>query len=503
MPPEREFKGSVFALEKSIEESLLNFSFLGISKVLVHVLHLATLALITRRLGPELFGQMSIFLMITQCMYLLTSSWTGVGYTRYSILHSTEGKSMSEVFWSRNLLIFGFISLTGLIIVLGRDQLLSYLQLPPLILIIVFLHFFSLLVADYTRQLAQVATEFKSLAILQLIEKAALFILIVIWGKSLFAILILYIVTAVGFGGYFFLIISHLFYWPFRLNLSLCKKILSFSYPLILTSIGGFIFGWVDIVIIKHFFPFSKVGVYSLAYSGLGTLESIVLLMPMVLTPIFVSIAAQRRDELTERFLQRVLPQIAILWGFFIMLLGLVSLWVIPIIFGPAFIESANIFLVLLIPLSLSVLNGLSVSIFIGYEMVSKMVLVNFSASLINLCLDLVFVPWIGIMGAAVATTLSYCFISVSYYGLIRRRFDLAPTRLALFIAIITLEIIGLLLSSSTLMQLSTTIIAAGLFILGSKCLDIFSHKDKDIYSSLEMPAFLKKVFIAICDYYG
>ena len=503
MPSERKFVATAFELEKSIEGSFLNFSYLGISKVLVHILHLATLALVTRRLGPQLFGQMSVFLMVTQFLYLLTSSWTGVGYTRYCILYSTEGKSLSEVFWSRNLLVFVFISSIGLIVVFGRDHLLNYLQLPSPILIIVFLHFFSLLVADYTRQLAQVATEFKRLAVLQLIEKGALFILIWLWGDGLFAILVLYIATAVGFGGYFFSSISHLFYWPFRLNLSLCKKLLYFSYPLILASIGGFIFGWVDIAIVKHFFPFREVGIYSLAYSGLGTVESIVLLMPMVLTPIFVSLAAQGRDDLTVRFIQRVLPQISILWGFFIMFLALISLWVIPMVFGRAFIESTNIFLILLIPLNLSVLNGLSVSIFVGYEMVSKMVLINFSASIINLFLDLVFVPWIGIMGAALATTLSYGFISLFYYGLIQRRFDLVPGKLVLFIGMVTLQIVGLLLSDSIYIRLALTLTGACVYLLGCKLLHIFGWEDKGIYGSLEMPGFLKKAFTHICDYYG
>ena len=503
MPQEREFQGSVFTLEKSIERSFLNFSFLGISKLLVHSLNLATLAIVTRRLGPDLFGQMSLFLMITQFMYLLTSSWTGVGYTRYAVLQSVEGKPVSEVFWSRSLLIIGFISIAGVIIVLERVRLVDYLKLPPVILILIFLHFFSLLVADYTRQVAQVATEFKRLAILQLTEKAALLLLIWLWGDGLFAILIIYSITALGFGGYFFLSVNLELYRPFRINLSLCKKLIFFSYPLILTSIGGFIFGWVDIAIIKQFFPLSQVGVYSLAYSGLATLEAIVLLMPMVLTPVFVSLAAQERDELTERFLQRVLPQIVILWGFFIILLVLVSPWAIPLVFGEDFLRSASIFLVLLIPLHLSAFYGLSMSIFVGYEMVSRMVLINISASIINLLLDLVLVPWIGVMGAAVATTISYCFLCVFYFALMKSRFNFVPWRLPFFIVMIAVEVGIILNFPSTYTLLAVTIFTAGIYILASKLLSIFGQEDKSIYASLEMPGFLKKVFITICDYCG
>jgi stage V sporulation protein B len=486
-----------------MEGSLVNFGFLGVSKIFVHILHLATLAFITRRLGPELYGQVSVFLMVTQFLYLLTGSWTGVGYMRYSVLYSTQGKRVSEVFWGRSFLLFAFIFLVGSALVLGKNHLLRYLQLPSPIIVIVFLHFFSLIIADYTRLFAQVATEFKRLGVLQLMEKGALFLLIWLWGESLFTILVLYIVTALGFEAYFFSTVSHSLYWPFRLNLSLCKKLLHFSYPLILTSAGGFIFGWADIVIIKHFLPLKEVGIYSLAYTGLGAIEAVVLLMPMVLTPIFVSLATQGEDHLTDRYILRVLPQISILWGFLIMFLALTSLWVIPIVFGQDFTESASIFLVLLITLNLSVITGLCVPILVGYEMVTKMVLVNFSASIINLFLDIVFIPRIGIMGAALATTLSYGFITISYYELVKRRFDFAPGRLVLFIGIVALQIGGLLLCDSMLIRLTITVIAAGMYLSGSKLLDIFGCQDKGIYASLEMPPLLKKAFIHICDYYG
>jgi O-antigen/teichoic acid export membrane protein len=503
MLPEGKSQGSVFTLEKSIEGSFLNFSFLGISKGLVHILHLATLAVVTRRLGPDLFGQMSLFLMITQFMYLVTSSWTGVGYTRYAVLESTSRGQVSAVFWSRNLLLFVFISVAGVVIAIERVLLLNYLNLPSSILILIFVYFFSLLVADYARQLAQVATEFKRLAILQLIEKGVLLLFICIWGESILTILTIFSVTALGFGSYFFSSVNSRLYWPLRINLSLCRKLLSFSYPLILTSVGGFIFGWIDIAIIKHFFPFSEVGIYSLAYRGLSTVESIVLLMPMVLTPIFVSLASREKHELTERFLQRVLPQIFILWGFVIILFVLLSPWAIPLVFGEDFRRSASIFLVLLIPLHLSVFYGLSMSIFIGYDMVSRMVLINISSSLINLLLDLVLVPWMGMMGAAVATTISYGVLCISYFALLKGRFRFSHSRLLLFIGIIAAEVVIIVHFDTAFTLVAVTMFTAVIYILATKLWGIFGEEDKSIYTSLEMPVFLKKTFNSICDYCG
>ena len=492
-----------FDLEKSIEGSLVNFGFLGFSRVLAQILGLFVVALITRKLGPALYGKMNVVLMVTQFLYLVTVSWTALGYTRYSILYSTEGKSISEVFWGRSFLALILIILMSLILMLGKSHLLSYLELPSLIVIIVFFHFFSRLATDYTNQMAQVNTQFKKISILQLIEKGLILILIWLWAQDLITMLWCYIVASLACRIYFLISASHNFYRPFRLNLSLSKKLLRFSYPLLLVSFGGFIFSWVDIAIIKHFSPFREVGIYSLAYTGFGALEAILFLMPTVLTPILVSLAFQKRDDLTDRFIQRVLPQISHLWGFLFMFLGLISLWGIPLAFGPSFSESAHVFLVLLICLNFAVLNVLGVSIFVGYDMVSRMVVINFAASICNFVLDLVLVPWIGIMGAAVATTFSYCCITALYYGLIKRRFKFVFTRVLLFMGITCFQIVGLLLSKDWHLSILITLTAAGIYLLGGRSLGVFRREDKGIYAPLEMPGFLKKTLIRICDYYG
>lgn len=490
-------------LDKSIEVSASNFGFLGLSKVLVQVTHLLILAVITRNLGTELFGKMSVFLMVTQFLYCLTVSWTAIGYTRFSMINANKGNPISEVFWCRNLVVFTLVLLTGGMLIAGRSQLADYLDLPSPIILIVFLHLFSLLTTDYANQVAQVTTEFKRLSVLQLIEKGLILVLVWTVGKDLFTILWIYIGTCMLCRIYFLMSSGRYACWPFGFNLSLCKKFLRFSYPLLLTSFGGFVFGWVDIAIVKHFSSLNDVGIYSLAYSGLGAVESIVLLMPAVLTPIFVTLAAQHREDTTVRFIRRILPQISYLWGFVFMPAGLISIWLIPLAFGPAFMQSVNVFLVLLVCLNLSVMNALIVPIFVGYNMVSKMVIVNFTASILNLVLDMALVPHIGIMGAAMATTFSYCCVTISYSFLIKSRFESRFGASWLFFGIVCIQLAGLVLFKPWFICIAISLAACGIYVWGSRYLGVFSSDDKAIYNSLEMPLFLKKSLMRICDYPG
>jgi O-antigen/teichoic acid export membrane protein len=484
-----------------MEGSASNFGSLGISRILVQIIQFFILAVITRNLGAELFGKMNVILMIAQFLYCLTASWSALGYTRFSMLYSNQKKPLGEVFWCRSLLVFILLLLTGLALIIWRDWVLNYLKLQSPVIPAVFFFLLALLTTDYTTLVAQVTTRFKGLSIIQLIEKAMIFIFIWFYGKDLFGILWIYISITLACRIAYLLISPSYVFRPFALKHSLFIRLLRFSGPLFLTSFGGFIFGWVDIAVIKHFAPLSDVGIYSLAYNGLSAIDSIVMIMSSILIPIFVSLAAQNREDLTEKFIVRILPQVSYLWGLFFMVFGLISIWMIPLAFGKIFMESVDIFLILLVSLNLSVMNALMAPVFVGYNMVSKMVIINFSGSIFNLLLDIVLVPKMGIMGAALATTLSYSFIVLFYNRLIRSRFNSAFRMSWLFLAIVCVHMIAIMHFRAWFICLGISLTAILVYYLAARGLRLFGPEDRSIYISLDMPNFIKRNLIRIGDY--
>ena len=492
-----------FDLSGSIERSLVNFGFLSSSKVLMQFIHLFTLALITRELGPSLYGKMSVFLMVTQFVYLMTCSWTAVGYTRFATVRGGEGRPLSDVFWCRSLIVLILVFSVGLFAFFARSRILEYMGLPRPILLVAFFHLLSLVMTDYSRQMAQVTTQFKKLSAIQVIEKALILALVLIWGKDLIHILWIFIVSPLICRLWLGISLGGSLYMPFRLSASLCVKLTRFSYPFLLTSIGGFIFGWIDIAVIKHFAPLERVGIYSLAYSGLGTTEAVMLFMTTVLTPIFISLAHQNRGDLINRFTKRIFPQLAYLWGFMGLLLAPACLWLVPLIFGDAFSESARILVVLLLCFYFGVLNALCVPIFVGYDLVRKMVAINFGASMINLILDFALVPKMGIMGAAVATLCSYGSISVPYCLLVSRRFDLDSAKLALFFGMIGIQAALLMFFNGGLARIAVGLLVVFVYLLAGKHLAVFRAEDEATYAALNMPATARRVISYICRHHA
>ena len=493
----------IFNLKKSFESSARNFSFLGVSKILVQVIHLWTLALITRRLGSTMYGQMSVFLMLTQLIYLSTTSWTAVGYTRFSILHADSGRPVSPVFWSRSAIVMSLVSAAGLLLVACRQFVSSYLGLPPVIVAVALFHLLSLLAVDYTRQIAQVTTRFKQISILQLAEKCVILGTVWLWGGDIFSILAVIIAVTIMCRCCFLFTVDSSIFRPFRLDAALSREMLRFCLPLFFVSIGGFVLGWVDIAVIRHFAEFDDVGIYSLAYNGLGAVESFILLMPTIMTPIIVSIISKKKSGLVELFVERMIPQITWIWGLGFIFIGPLSVFAIPLVFGAEFVRTVDVFLVLLICLNLSVFNALCLPLFVGYDLVQGMAKINIAASLLNLLLDLCMVARFGIMGAAVSTVLSYLFIAVSYMFLIRKRHRCLRVRPFLVTVVLFLQVITLISSKNPGLLLGVTSCAAAGYLWMSRRLGIFRTEDMRIYEQLEMPVSVKNIFYRICRYHG
>ena len=247
------------------------------SKVLVQLLHLAILALIARQLGTESFGKLSIFLMVAQFIFLITVKWTATGFTRFSITHMIENKPISHIFWARNFIggVLLMIIISG--VIFQKGAISNYIGLPRPCLILLFCYYLALLLTDYSNQIAEITTSFRALSIVQIIEKIVLFLLLYLFATHIFSIIYITIIAVVGSRIWLFVPVRRKLFYPLATSMDESTALLRFSLPLLLVSIGGFIFGWVDIVIIKYFMPIEKVGVYSLAYNGLNAVESVVL----------------------------------------------------------------------------------------------------------------------------------------------------------------------------------------------------------------------------------
>ena len=413
-----------------------------------------------------------------------------------------ENKPISRIFWARNFIagVLLMVIISG--VIFQKGAISNYIGLPQPCLILLFCYFLGLLLTDYSREIAEITTSFKALSVVQVIEKIVLLLLLYKFGTHVFSIIYITIIAVVGSRLWLLLPVRRKLFYPLTTNKDECVALLRFSLPLLLVSIGGFIFGWVDIAVIKHFMAIEKVGLYSLAYNGLNAVESVVLLMATVLTPIFISLIANEKKEYIMAFGRRILPQIQFIWGLAFIALGWISTWMIPLAFGQDFAPSSPVFIILLISLNFTVFNTIAQSIFIGLSKVGTVAKISASASLLNLILDCIFVPLFGIMGAALATLISCLWISIWYYKTLNKIVALEISAPGLIVIVIALQALGLVLTSNTETGIAISAVALIICFFISKKMSLFQVSDKTIYEKLALPGTAGGVLGWLCDFY-
>src|SRR5207302_6181716 len=182
-----------------------------------------------------------------------------------------------------------------------------------------------------------------------------------------------------------------------------------FSIPIIPTTLIGYLSSnYLDALFITHFLSQAKLGIYSVAYQLAGLTQQLPLLAGTLLMPLFVTLQTAKREDRTERFIREVLPFITLLWTIACALLATIGSYMVPLVFGSKFEETA----VLLWPL-------MAVSAFagpwlMGYGPIvttsSKTYLILIAATLgaiANVVLDWMLIPRFGLLGCAWGTVVA------------------------------------------------------------------------------------------------
>ena len=188
----------------------------------------------------------------------------------------------------------------------------------------------------------------------------------------------------------------------------LVARLLSFSLPLLFTGVMGFVMNWTDTLMLGYFRGPREVGVYNAA-APLARLLTVPLgVAGFMFLPIVSELYA--RDEMSE--LRRVY-QVTAKW-LFLASLPLFAAYmlfprlVISVVFGAKYVGGSVALVVLSLGFIFHVLMGLNGMSLIALGETKLIALYNLAAAILNVVLSAVLIPVYGIVGAAVATAVSY-----------------------------------------------------------------------------------------------
>ena len=296
------------------------------------------------------------------------------------------------------------------------------------------------------------------ITVLRMEEKSALFMYL--FGlKSLGIIVLSYIFLSVlnkGLVGVFwsmlfatviFTVLSFAFTFKnYSLNFSprYLVRMLKYGLPLCLAMLFSWIINFSDRYFIQYFLTLSDVGLYSLGYKFGQIIYMAVMSFLMCWGPILFTVSKEQNHQ---EILARLSTYIAAAFMFICLIVSFFSREIVTLMAESSYYTSYRViplisFSYYLFGIYMLFLSGIMVS-----KKVYKQPIILGTASVVNILLNIVLIPRQGIMGAAVATVITYLFVVVCTYLLAQRSYPI-PYKLNLLM-LVTLAGIVIYIPSS------------------------------------------------------
>lgn len=467
------------------------------------VLSLATALITTRMLGPAGYGTVALVGVASTLIFTVSTAWTGISVGRYGREDLEHLGHMNRLTWGRALIGAPLLAISiGTLLGLKALGVLSSVFTWDLVLITVATGAMTIVI-DHWGCLLETSGQMKVSAVGRVLSQAAYVI-------ALLVLLVLglhvspEIVLLLALGSAVLLAIGAApFVWkvgvvPIDIDRALLRRMLWLSTPMIGLMASQYIFGSIDIIVLRLFSSTTEVGIYAVAYQAYTVLSAAAVTATAVLVPLFVSLKVAGKHAIIDRYFIAGVPQglllISVSSGLAITPVPLL----VPIVFGQEFAAAATPMAVLIVGLAFLFASYLAAPVLTLHEQTRATAIINAIAMAINVAIDflLVGVLQMGVVGPAVSTTVALAFVFSAFY--VRAR-QVLGVKAAIDLALIAPLAMGL---APALLLEGLAGMLVGVAGVGLSCAAIlawrspFSHDDAYLIAKLDLPAPIKRLAI-------
>jgi len=398
---------------RDLRRLLKNFLGLGLGNYGALAVSLLINALVTRRLGKDLFGSLGLLLMASQILSLTAANWTQMAVIRFGALEFASTRTVAHTVWSRVWIAAPWAAAGAVAMFLGREWLANYLAIPTWGLALVLAHFVAGFALTTIGAAFQARDEMRRYGVVLFLDKAVMaacvLLLPLAWVRSPIIIIGLYAASTALVAVWGVVALGWRSFLPISFDRAAYRAMLVFSLPLILSSWAGMIGGsWFDTPVIKHYRSVGDVGLYLLGTTMAGVVQQITVVFSTLLLPQMSVMIAQGEHAKIRTFVDRVMPY----WflGLSVLLCAVIYVAspVVPFVFGPAFLASVPVLVWLaLATCALALFNAFS-PLVVALGSTWVLTWICLASGTVNVAMDFVLIPRYGIAGSAFATLLSY-----------------------------------------------------------------------------------------------
>ena len=404
-----------------------NFLALAVGNYGAMAVALGTSVLLARRLGTENYGRLALMLMASQVLLLLSVNWSHVGFVRFGSREFAASGIVAETLWTRLGLLLPVASLGALAMVVARQPLAAYLGIPEAGVWLILVHFVAACALSVAGAILQASEQMKTYGVCLFLDKAVTLLCIVLlpsaWTSNPLIVLGCYAASSLSVAAWAVSVVGRARLRPMVPSRGAYRHMMLFSAPLLLSTWAG-LFGtnWFDLVILKWYVPMSELGVYALATQLAGVVQQITVIFSTLVLPALSVMVANREDERIKLFLERLLPYWLLGTSVLFSLVLIGARAGLSFVFGESFAGAAPVLALLMVATSGLGLFNACAPLVSAYGATWVVTAISFEFAVVNIVLDLILIPRLGIAGSALATTVAYATAAVLLLVFLQRR---------------------------------------------------------------------------------
>ncbi len=213
----------------------------------------------------------------------------------------------------------------------------------------------------------------------------------------------------------------------------LFKEVFGFGLPLIFFVIGNKIIDSIDLLVLTYFRSLTEVGIYSIVLPTAGLCLFFYRPIAVVLIPLGAELWAQGQAAKLRELFQRVYHYLFVLVMPLVILFFIQGSFILSFLFGPKYADGTMALRLILLGVFFFGLAHINISALIGIGNSKKSGKVMLYGALINFVLNVILIPFWGMIGAGIATLVSYLFCYVLSLVYVKQEISLASLRLPWF----------------------------------------------------------------------
>jgi len=399
----------IHKLTQNIKEGK-NFIKFGLINVFGQFFGLVLSLILAKFLNPAGFGAYSLsFMIIALFSALLINS----SQTPFIIHANQENKKTGKInnSFSSQLVFFGIsVILFVLIVLLFSSQLSLFAGIEKFSLVFLVLAFLGMSMVALLSNLFMALDRKNESAIVTLVNSflIVLFVVIFYYLKilSLQNLFLIYFISGILVLFIFLGRVGFKSIFPFELDHKNFKEQWDFTKWQIFGFVALYLINWGDNLVLRYYVSIEQIGIYNLAYKLFTGLMGITFIINLYFLPFLSKNIGNRK--LIADFLNRKRKLLLSLGTLLIGILAFISPVIINFLYGPNYSGSILVFLILLIALVLGLYFSFYGVLFNSMKKFKFLQTTNIIQVIINLGFDVILIPFIGIIGAAIATVLGY-----------------------------------------------------------------------------------------------